>query len=174
MNTNFNKIIFCFCIVFFINSCHTFEHQNIFLENTKRISNLELSNKQGKKSEIDDQKPKDNKEMAPINLPKKKEKVQKLTLQTKIKVPNVNNFNLDRFVNWNEEEIIKSLGKSNFIKQEGRLKNYQYHLKECFIDVFFLKKNGVYLVSYIETRPTILNGKININACFKEINQILN
>ena len=36
------------------------------------------------------------------------------------------------------------------------------------------KKNRVYLVNYIEKRPTKLNGQINIKACFEEINQKLN
>ena len=73
-----------------------------------------------------------------------------------------------------KKKLVKTLGKGHFTKEEGKLKNYQYHFKECFIDVFLLKKNSVYRVNYIEKRPTILNGTINIKACFEEINQILN
>ena len=39
---------------------------------------------------------------------------------------------------------------------------------------FLLKKNKVYIVNYIEKRPTKLNGTINIKACVKEIKQIMN
>ena len=42
------------------------------------------------------------------------------------------------------------------------------------LDVFLLKKKDNYIVNYVETRPTKLNGTININACLKEINQTLN
>ena len=112
--------------------------------------------------------------MAPINLPKQTETVQKLTLNKQMKIPNANRFSLEKLINWNEEKLIKTIGKSHFVKEEGKLKNYQYHFKECFIDVFLLKKNRVYRVNYIEKRPTKLNGTINIKACVKEIKQIMN
>ena len=38
-----------------------------------------------------------------------------------------------------------------------------------FYRCVFAKKNRVYLVNYVEKRPTQLNGDININACYKEI-----
>ena len=168
------KIIFGFCIVFSINACHTFEHQNIFNQNISKNSNVEVLNKKNKSSKFTIDESTNNSEMAPIEMPKQTETVQKLALQKKVEIPNANQFSLDKFINWNEEKLIKSLGKSHFIKEEGKLKNYQYHFKECFIDVFLLKKNRVYLVNYIEKRPTKLNGTINIKAFYKEINQMLN
>ena len=163
------KIIFGFCIVFSMNACHTFEHQNI-----NKNSNVEVLDKKNKSSRLTVEKPTNNIEMAPIAMPKQTETVQKLALRKQVKIPNTNEFSLEKFKNWNEEKLVKTLGKSHFVKEEGKLKNYQYHFKECFIDVFLLKKNRIYLVNYIEKRPTKLNGKININACYKEINQKLN
>ena len=115
-----------------------------------------------------------NNDMAPIDLPKQKEKVKKLTLRKQVKVPNLNNFDLDQFKNWSEIKLINKLGKSDFIKEEGKLKNYQYYFKECFLDIFLIKKEAHYIVNYIETRPTILNGKIDTNACYREIGKIMN
>ena len=112
--------------------------------------------------------------MAPIETPKQTQTVQKQALQKQVKIKDANTFSLDKFINWNEEKLVKTLGKSHFVKEEGKLKNYQYHFKECFIDVFLLKKNGVYLVNYIEKRPTKLNGTINIMACLEKIKQIMN
>jgi len=172
MKSNLIKIIFSFCIVVFINACHTFEHQNIFLENIKKNSNQEVSNIENKNSNISNDKTKIS-ERAPIDLPKRKDKVQKLTLQKKIKIPNLNSFDLDHFKDWNEFKLIKKLGKSDFIKEEGKLKNYQYYLKECFLDVFLIKKDNGYFVNYVETRPTKLNGKFNIQACHKNIYKTL-
>ena len=168
------KIIFGFCIVFSINACHTFEHQNIFNQNISKNSNVEVLNKKNKSSKFTVDESTNNSEMAPIEMPKQTETVQKLALQKKVEIPNANQFSLDKFINWNEEKLVKSLGKSHFVKEEGKLKNYQYHFKECFIDVFLLKKNRIYLVNYIEKRPTKLNGKINFKACYKEITQKLN
>ena len=112
--------------------------------------------------------------MAPIEIPKKTQTVQKLALQKPKKISNTNKFSLEKFINWNEDKLVKTLGNSHFVKEEGKLKNYQYHFKECFIDVFLLKKNRVYLVNYIEKRPTKLNGTVNIKACLEEIKQIIN
>ena len=167
------KIIFGFCTVIFINACHTNRHQNIFIQNINKISNEELLNK-NKTSKFTDKKSTNNGEMAPIEMPKQTETVQKLALKKQVKIPNANKFSLEKFINWNEEKLIKTLGESHFVKEEGKLKNYQYHFKECFIDVFLLKKNKVYIVNYIEKRPTKLNGTINIKACVKEIKQIMN
>ena len=166
------KIIFCVCIVFFVNACHTFEHKNIFTQNINQVSTEKLLDKENSKSGI--KKPENNNEMAPIDIPKQTETVKKLALHKKVKLPNADKFSLENLINWNEEKLLKTLGKGHFTKEEGKLKNYQYHFKECFIDVFLLKKNSVYRVNYIEKRPTTLNGKIDIEACFKEINQILN
>ena len=168
------KIISGFCIVISINACHTFKHQNIFVNNVNENANGMLHDNENKNSKFSNENSIRNSEMAPIILPEQKEKVQKLALQKKVKIQNKNKFNLDRFLNWNEEKLVKKLGKSHFVKEEGILKNYQYHFKECFVDIFLLKKNRVYLVNYVEKRPTRLNGTINIQACFKEINQILN
>ena len=154
------KITFCICIVFFVNACHTFEHQNIFTQNINKVSNEKLLEKEN--------------EMAPIEIPKQTEYVKKLALQKKVKIPNTDKFNFKRLLNWNEEKLIKTLGKGHFIKEEGKLKNHQYHFKECLIDIFLLKKNSVYIVNYIEKRPKKLNGTINIEACFEEVKQILN
>ena len=180
------KIIFGFCIVFSLIACHTFEHQNIFIQNNNKKSNEKSLEKKIKKkkerslenknknSKSDFKKNSNNSEMAPINLPKPSETVQKTPIQKQVKIPNANNFSLHKFVNWNEERLIKTLGNSHFIKEEGKLKNYQYHFEECFVDVFLIRNNGIYLVNYVETRPTKLNGTINIKACFEEINQQLN
>ena len=172
MKSNLIKIIFSFCIVVFISSCHTFEHQNIFLKNIKKNLNQEFLNIENKNSKIIDDKTKIN-EMAPIDLPKQKDKVKKLILQKKVKISNLNSFDLDHFKNWNEFKLIKRLGKSDFIKEEGKLKNYQYYLKECFLDVFLIKKDNGYYVNYVETRPTKLKGRINIQACHRNIYKTL-
>ena len=167
------KIIFGFFTVIFMSACHTYKHQNIFIQNINKNSNIELLDK-NKSSKTIVEKSSNNSEMAPIEMPKQTETVQKLALKKQIVIPNAKKFSLKEFINWNEEKLIKTLGKSHFVKEEGRLKNYQYHFKECFIDVFLLKKNRVYLVNYIEKRPTKLNGTINIKACLEEIKQITN
>ena len=174
MKSIFIKIIFGFCTVIFMNACHTYKHQNIFFQNINKNSNVEILDKKNKSLKYSVEKSTNNSEMAPIEMPKKTQTVQKLALQKQVKIPNANKFNLEKFINWNEEKLVKTLGKSHFVKEEGKLKNYQYHFKECFIDVYLLKKNRVYLVNYVDKRPTKLNGTVNIKACLEEIKQIIN
>lgn len=174
MESNLIKIILFLCIVIFIKACHTFEHQNIFFQNNVKNLNQKLVFLEENSSKKNDKNLTENNEMAPIEKPKKTEKVQKLALQKKVISPNSKNFNLKKFLNWNEEKLVETLGKSDFIKEEGKLKNYQYYFKECFLDVFLLSKNENYIVNYIEARPTKLYGEININKCFEEITKIMN
>ena len=157
-----------------MSACHTFEHQKISFQNINENLNQELIDKKKKKSKIINEKYKENSEMAPINTPTQTQKVKKITLKKNAKTQNTKKFNLKKFINWNEKKLIKKLGKSDFIKEEGKLKNHQYYFKECFLDIFLLKKKGSYIVNYIETRPTILNGEIDTNACFKEISKVVN
>ena len=115
------KIIFSFCIVFSINACHTFEHQNIFNQNIDKNSNVEVLDKKNKLSKYSVEKSTNNNEMAPIEMPKKIQTVQKLALQKQVKIPNTNKFSLEKFMHWNEEKLVKTLGKSHFVKEEGKL-----------------------------------------------------
>ena len=174
MESNLIKIILFLCIVIFIKACHTFEHQNIFFQNNVKNLNQKLVFLEENSSKKNDKNLTENNEMAPIEKPKKTEKVQKLALQKKVITPNSKNFNLKKFLNWNEKKLVETLGKSDFIKEEGKMKNYQYYFKECFLDVFLLSKNENYIVNYIEARPTKLYGEININKCFEEITKIMN
>ena len=97
-----------------MNACHTFEHQNI-----NKNSNVEVLDKKNKYSRLTVEKPTNNIEMAPIAMPKQTETVQKLALRKQVKIPNTNEFSLEKFKNWNEEKLVKTLGKSHFVKEEG-------------------------------------------------------
>ena len=168
------KIIFGLCIVISINACHTLEHQNIPIQNINKNLSQELMDKTKEKTKDIKKKHKEKDEMAPINTPAQTEKFQKITLKKKIKKKFNKKFSLKKFVNWSEQKLIKTLGKSHFIKEEGKLKNHQFYFKECFLDIFLLKKKERYIVNYIEIRPTTLNGKIDKNACLKKISKNMN
>jgi len=85
-----------------------------------------------------------------------------------------NRFNFNSIKNFSETDLIKKIGKSSFIKQEGKLKNYQYYFTKCFLDVFLINKNNNFYVNLVKARPTKLNGKLNINDCLEEIEKKLN
>ena len=179
MKLNLNKIILCFLIIFFLSSCHTLEHQNIFLETAKKNQKPEIINIEEKVTETKSKKIESIKrpykdEMAPIEVPNQKQKVKTVALSKKINIPETKKFNLDIIKNWSEKKLIQKMGQSDFIKEEGKLKSYQYYFSSCFLDVFFLKRKNSYYVKHIQTRSTKLYGKIKPEKCLKEISNKIN
>ena len=179
MKSDLNKIILYFVTIFFLSSCHTFEHQNIFLETVKKnqkqeIFNIEEKDTQKKSKKIENKKSSNKDEMAPIKIPNQKQKVKTIALSKKISIPKTKKFDLNIIKNWSEKKLTEKMGQSDFIKEEGKLKNYQYYFSSCFLDVFLLKEINGYRVNYIQTRSTKLYGKIETQKCLKEISKKLN
>ena len=94
----------------------------------------------------------------------------KMKLQTKIIKKKIN---LESLINFSETELYSKIGKGNFIKKEGQLKNIQYYFSKCFLDIFLIKRNNNYHVNFLQIRPTILNGSINKDDCLDEISSKL-
>ena len=180
MKSNLNNIILNFTIIVFLGSCHTLEHQNIFLDNKKinenqkkKIDILEEKNTNANIDNINKKKHANKNEMAPIKVPEQKQKVKTVALRKKINVPKTKIFEINVIKNWSEEKLIQKMGQSDFIKEEGKLKSYQYYFSNCFLDVFFLKNKVGYYVKHVQTRSTKLYGMIEHEKCLKEISNKL-
>jgi hypothetical protein len=142
----------------FLGRCHTLEHRKLFIEkNNKNIV---------------------NKEVKPKITAIKKEAEPKITAITAIKKeakPKIikKKINLQSLMNFSETELYSKIGKGDFIKKEGQLKNIQYYFSKCFLDIFLMKKNNDYLVNFLQIRSTKLNGSINKDVCLDEISNKL-
>ena len=179
MKSNLNKIILYFVTIFFLSSCHTLEHKNIFLDTIKKNRKQEITiikdkDTQSKSKKIENKKSSNKDEMAPIKVPNQKQKVKTIALSKKTSIPNTKKFDLDIIKNWSEKKLTEKMGQSDFIKEEGKLKNHQYYFSSCFLDIFLLKEINGYRVNYIQTRSTKLHGKIETQKCLKEISKKLN
>ena len=73
-----------------------------------------------------------------------------------------------------ESKLFKTLGKSDFVKFEGKLKNHQYYFSNCFLDVFVINKKNVFYVDYVQIRSINLNGMLNEDECLEDINKKFN
>ena len=139
-----NQIIINLSILMFLGGCHTLEHRKLFFENNnKNIVNKEV-------------KPK---------ITAIKKKAEPKIIKKKIK--------LQSLMNFSEPELYSKIGKGDFIKKEGQLKNIQYYFSKCFLDIFLIKKNNDYHVNFLQIRSTILNGSINKDDCLDEISSKL-
>jgi len=178
MNIITNKIIFIFLTFLFFSSCNTIENKEKIFK-ARSLSNDSLKLQQNSvlnesEQEIKNEKKLISPEMAPIKKPVEKPKVKTLILNKKIKFPKRKRFNINLIKNFSETDLIKKIGKSSFIKEEGKLKNYQYYFTKCFLDVYLINKNNNFYVNLVKARPTKLNGKLNINDCLEEIEKKLN
>ena len=150
-----NQIIINLSILMFLGGCHTLEHRKLFFEkNNKNIV---------------------NKEVKPKIIPIKKEAKPKITPIKKEAKPKIimKKINLQSLINFSETELYSKIGKGDFIKKEGLLKNIQYYFSKCFLDIFLIKKNNDYLVNFLQIRSTKLNGSINKDVCLDEISNKL-
>ena len=181
MKLNLNKIILNFAMFLFLSSCHTLEHQNFFLDTKNRIEfhnkkliNLEEKDTKTKINNINIMVPSNRIEMAPIMVPKQKQKVKTVALNKRINIPKTKIFEIDEIKNWSEKKLIQIMGQSDFIKEEGKLKSYQYYFSSFFLDIFVLIKDKGYYVNHIQTRSTKLHGNIETEKCLEEISKKLN
>ena len=83
-------------------------------------------------------------------------------------------FDLKNYINKKENDLIKIFGKPNMLIKHGKILNYQYHLKNCFIDLFFTNKNKNIVLSHFEFRPTKIKSILNEKVCIKEIISLKN
>ena len=150
-----NQIIINLSILMFLGGCHTLEHRKLFFE--KNNKNIVI------------------KEVKPKITAIKKEAKPKITAIKKEAKPKIikKKINLQSLINFSETELYSKIGKGDFIKKEGLLKNIQYYFSKCFLDIFLMKKNNDYLVNFLQIRSTKLNGLLNKDVCLDEISNKL-
>ena len=78
-------------------------------------------------------------------------------------------FNFNKYIDKKENELIKFFGKPNLLIKHGIISNYQYHLKNCFVDLFFINNNKSFVFNYFEFRPTKIDFALNEKLCMEDI-----
>ena len=168
-----HKIIINLIFILFLSACHTLEHNGFAFDPVNKLTTI----KNNEDEIIDNNK--NNLIPKKKDIPSKKsKKIQKVIEEPKIK-PNLNkskksdiqSFNPKTILNLSEKELFKKMGKSDFVKHEGKLKNHQYYLTNCFVDFFLVKKESSYFVNFIQRRPIKLNGFLNEKNCFEDISK---
>ena len=181
MINNLNKILVYISIITVITGCHTLEHKSLFLVNNdiktkiipkKLILEDKITNKNIPKIILPANKTINSNIKAKIVSKKitSEDKILKhdlkLVTKTKKKIAKID---LTILKNISEKKLYSKISKGNFIKQEGKLKNIQYYFAECFLDVFLIKRNNIYITDFIQIRSTELNSFIDKEKCLIEI-----
>ena len=69
-----------------------------------------------------------------------------------------------------EYSILKIFNNASLIIKHGKIKNIQFHLKSCYLDMFFLDKNKTYIFKHFDIRPSTIPSKLDKKKCVKELN----
>ena len=169
-----HNIILNLFIITLVTACHTLEHNGFKLEPTnKNIVKMEVESKNINNNNTSPEK---------IVLSQKiKEKVtdklkkpSKLLPIKKLKKTKPKIFNPISMLKLSESKLFTTLGKSDFVKFEGKLKNHQYYFSKCFLDVFVIKKRNVFYVDFVQIRSIKLNGMLDEDECLQDIDKKFN
>ena len=77
---------------------------------------------------------------------------------------------LEQKIGFEEYDILKIFKNASLIIKHGKIKNFQFHLKSCHLDLFFLDKNKTYIFKHYDIRPSTILFKLNKKRCVKELN----
>ena len=72
---------------------------------------------------------------------------------------------------FNEITILKKFNNPNLQVKHGKIKNFQYHLNSCYLDLFFLNEYGTYIFKHFDIRPSSITSNLNKEECVKQLNK---
>ena len=77
---------------------------------------------------------------------------------------------LEQKIGIEEYKILKIFNNASLILKHGKIKNIQFHLRSCYLDLFFLNKNKTYIFKHFEIRPPTILPKLDKERCIEELN----
>ena len=77
---------------------------------------------------------------------------------------------LEKKIGIEEYNILKIFNSASLIIKHGKIKNFQFHLKSCHLDLFFLDKDKTYIFKHFDIRPSTILSKLDKKRCFEELN----
>ena len=77
---------------------------------------------------------------------------------------------LEKKIGIEEYDILKIFNNASLIIKHGKIKNFQFHLKSCHLDLFFLDKDKTYIFKHFDIRPSTIVSKLDKKKCVEELN----
>ena len=117
---------------------------------------------------------KENKKSTPVLNSLKKSKINNKD-EGIIKKPLLLNLSsyeklLEKKIGIEEYNILKIFNNASLIIKHGKIKNIQFHLKSCHLDLFFVDKNKTYIFKHFDIRPSTILSKLDEKRCVEELN----
>ena len=77
---------------------------------------------------------------------------------------------LKQKISFDEFTILKIFNNPNLKIKHGKIKNFQFHLKSCHLDLFFLDKDKTYIFKHFDIRPSAILSNLDKKKCVEELN----
>ena len=77
---------------------------------------------------------------------------------------------LEQKIGFDEFAILKIFNNPSLEIKHGKIKNFQFHLKSCHLDLFFLSDRDTYKFRYFDFRPSTILSNLNKKKCVDELN----
>ena len=78
---------------------------------------------------------------------------------------------LKQKIGFDEFTILKIFNHPSLKIKHGKIKNFQFHLKSCHLDLFFLNENDTYKFRHFDIRPSTISSELNKEKCAVELNK---
>ena len=77
---------------------------------------------------------------------------------------------LEQKIGIEEYNILKIFNNASLVIKHGKIKNIQFHLNSCHLDLFFLDKDKTYIFKHFDIRPSTILSKLDKKKCVEELN----
>ena len=149
---------------------------SIFLSGCAKQNSINFSSSEAFFSSLNETKiiQKENKKSTPVINSLKKNKINNKdkVIIKKSTLLNLSSYEklLKKKIGFEEYDILKIFNNTSLIIKHGKIKNIQFHLKSCHLDLFFLDKDKTYIFKYFDIRPSAILSKLDKKKCVEELN----
>ena len=148
----------------------------IIMNGCARQNQIDFSSSEAFFSSLNETKiiQKENKKSTPVKNSLKKTKIKNKDkgIIKKSMLLNLSSYKklLEQKIGIEEYNVLKIFNNASLIIKHGKIKNIQFHLKSCHLDLFFLDKNKTYIFKHYDIRPSTILSKLDKKRCVKELN----
>ena len=148
----------------------------IIMNGCARQNQIDFSSSEAFFSSLNETKiiQKENKKSTPVKNSLKKTKIKNKDkgIIKKSMLLNLSSYKklLEQKIGIEEYNVLKIFNNASLIIKHGKIKNIQFHLKSCHLDLFFLDKNKTYIFKHYDIRPSTILSKLNKKRCVEELN----
>ena len=147
---------------FFINGCA--KHNPINFSSSEAffssLNEKEVIKKENKKISVKKNSLKNNVEKTKKQIVKKSFLVNLSSYEKQLKEK----------IGFDEFTMLKIFNQPSLKIKHGKIKNFQFHLKFCHLDLFFLNEDKTYRFRHFAIRPSSMSSSLNEKKCVKELN----